>query len=54
MNQLPKTCKECAEYGSEFCDDCLQELSKELPEHEKITLSRALKRIAKSLTDRDT
>jgi hypothetical protein len=52
MSQLPKACKECAEYGSHFCDECLEELSKDLPEHEKITLNRALKRIAKSLTDR--
>jgi hypothetical protein len=53
MENLPKACKDCAEYGSHFCDDCLEELTKELPEHEKITLSRALKRIAKSLTDRE-
>jgi hypothetical protein len=52
MNELPKSCKECAEYGSHFCDDCLEEISKDLPEHEKISLSRALKQIARSLSDR--
>jgi hypothetical protein len=52
MDHLPKSCKDCAEYGSHFCDDCLEDIGKDLPEHEKIYLSKALKRIAKSLTDR--
>jgi hypothetical protein len=51
MNHLPKSCKDCAEYGSHFCDDCLTELSEHLPEPEKITLSKALKKIAKSLSE---
>ena len=53
MTKLPESCKDCAEYGSEFCDDCLEEISRDLPEPDKITLSRALKNIAKSLTDQD-
>jgi hypothetical protein len=53
MTELPESCKHCAEYGSEFCDDCLEEISRDLPAPDKITLSRALKNIAKSLTDRD-
>jgi len=53
MKDLPKACKDCAEYGSHFCDDCLVEITKDLPEPEKITLSRALKNIAKSLTNRE-
>ena len=53
MNNLPDACKDCAEYGSEFCDECLAEMSKDLPEPDKIMLNRALKNIAKNLTDRD-
>jgi hypothetical protein len=53
VENLPKVCKDCAEYGSEFCHDCLEELSSNLSEPEKITLSRALQNIAKSLTDRE-
>lgn len=47
MDQLPESCKDCAEYGSDFCNDCLEELSKNLPEPDKIVLSKVLKNIAK-------
>lgn len=53
MTKLPESCKDCAEYGSKFCDDCLKEISRNLPEVDKITLSQALKNIAKSLADQD-
>ncbi len=47
MKKLPDACKDCAEYGSDFCNDCLEELSKDLPEPDKIILSKVLKNIAK-------
>lgn len=25
MRKEPNICKDCAEYGSEFCEDCLKE-----------------------------
>lgn len=53
MTKLPDSCRDCAEYGSEFCDDCLKELTQDLPDSDKVTLSQALKNIAKSLTDQD-
>lgn len=49
MTKLPDVCKDCAEYGSDFCDDCITELTKDLPEPEKIVFSKALKNMAKSL-----
>ena len=30
MQQELDKCKDCAEYGSEFCEDCLKEQKKEL------------------------
>ena len=48
MNKLPDVCKDCAEYGSEFCQDCLDELTENLTPQEKIVLSEALKRIARA------
>ena len=47
MNKLPDVCKDCAEYGSDFCKDCLDELNQNLNPEEKILLNTALKNIAK-------
>ena len=47
MNKLPDVCKDCAEYGSDFCKDCLDELNQNLNTEEKILLNTALKNIAK-------
>ncbi len=49
MTKLPDVCKDCAEYGSEFCDDCITEITKDMPEPDKIVFSKALKNMAKSL-----
>lgn len=49
MDKLPKACKDCAEYGSHFCDDCLDEISKDFNEPDRIVLSKALKNIARFL-----
>ena len=48
MNKLPDVCKDCAEYGSDFCQDCLDEITENLTPSEKIVLSEALKRIARA------
>ena len=48
--QLPKSCEDCAEYGSEFCEDCLEEITQDLPPEDKHKLSKALINIGKSLT----
>lgn len=48
MNKLPDVCKDCAEYGSDFCQDCLDEITENLTPKEKIVLSEALKRIARA------
>ena len=48
MNKLPDVCKDCAEYGSDFCQDCLNELTENLTPQEKIVLSKALRNIARA------
>ena len=48
MNKLPDVCKDCAEYGSHFCEDCLEELNQNLSKEEKVILSRALRNIARA------
>lgn len=54
INKLPESCKDCAEYGSHFCDDCLSEMTANLSKEEKATLSNALKNLAKAITKKDT
>ena len=46
MDKLPEVCKDCAEYGSDFCQDCLDEITENLSSEEKIVLSEALRKIA--------
>jgi hypothetical protein len=46
MNKLPEVCKECAEYGSDFCDDCVEELTKNLPEQDKVRFNKIIRNIA--------
>ena len=50
MDKLPDVCKDCAEYGSHFCQDCLDEITDKLDPKEKIILSEALKKIAKAVS----
>jgi hypothetical protein len=50
MDKLPDVCKDCAEYGSDFCQDCLDEITEKLSPQEKIVLSEALKKIARADT----
>ena len=47
MDKLPDVCKDCAEYGSDFCNDCLDEISKNLSAAEQVLLSQALQNILK-------
>ncbi len=48
MNKLPDVCKECAEYGSDFCDDCIREVTKDMPAEDKIIFNQAIRNIAKA------
>ena len=48
MDKLPDACRDCAEYGSDFCQDCLDELTENLSPQEKIVLSEAIKKIARA------
>lgn len=50
MNKLPDVCKDCAEYGSDFCNDCINEIAKDLPEPDKIVFSKVIRNIAR-MTD---
>jgi hypothetical protein len=52
MNKLPDVCKDCAEYGSEFCNDCLDEINQNLSTEDKVLLSRALQNIVKTLNSK--
>lgn len=51
MNKLPQVCKDCAEYGSDFCNDCLDELNKNLTQEEKAQLDKALQNISKLINE---
>lgn len=51
MDKLPETCKDCAEYGSDFCDDCMEELMENVPEQDRVVFSQALREIAKKDID---
>jgi hypothetical protein len=53
MNKLPDVCKDCAEYGSEFCNDCLDEINQNLSTEDKVLLSRALQNIVKTLNSKN-
>lgn len=46
IKKLPDVCKDCAEYGSDFCKECLDELTKELTKEEKFVLNKAIRNIA--------
>ncbi len=46
MSDLPTQCKQCAEYGSTFCEDCLSEQNENLTDQEKVKLSDTLRTIA--------
>ena len=35
MDKLPDACRDCAEYGSDFCQDCLDEITENLSTDEK-------------------
>ena len=48
MDKLPDVCRDCAEYGSDFCQDCLDELTENLSLQEKIVFSEAIKKIARA------
>jgi hypothetical protein len=47
MNKLPEVCKDCAEYGSDFCHDCLEELNQNLTDEEKVQLNTVIQNLAK-------
>lgn len=52
MNKLPDSCKDCAEYGSHFCDECLREMTEQLPAEEQVLLTKVFDNIVNNLTDR--
>jgi len=47
MNKLPDSCKDCAEFGSDFCNDCLDEMFTELPEEDRVILSNVIRNLAR-------
>ena len=51
MKKIPDVCRDCAEYGSDFCNDCMEELMKDVPEEDRIVFSKALRQIAKKDID---
>lgn len=51
MQKLPDVCKDCAEYGSHFCNDCLHELNQNLSPEEKVKLSQAIQNLAKLINE---
>lgn len=51
--KLPKACDDCAEYGSEFCEECMEELTKDMPEPNRIKFSKILRNLANAITDKN-
>mgnify|MGYP000285193261 CR=1 FL=1 len=49
IKKLPDICKDCASYGSEFCEECLEELVKDLPAEERPVFNKALQNLAKAI-----
>lgn len=54
IKQLPDVCKDCASYGSEFCEDCLEELVKDLPKEKRPVFNEALRNLAKAIVNDKT
>jgi len=48
MDKLPEACKDCAEYGSHFCTDCLNEINENPSDADKTVLSQVLRNVARS------
>jgi hypothetical protein len=46
MKKLPDSCNDCAEYGSDFCNDCLGELFTDLPEEDREILNKVIRNLA--------
>lgn len=47
-------CNDCASYGSEFCEDCLEELAKRYPEEIRPTFNHTLHDLAKAIVNDKT
>jgi hypothetical protein len=45
MKNLPASCHDCAEYGSEFCDDCIKEITESLPKEDRIVFNEVIRNI---------
>lgn len=54
IKKLPEACEDCASYGSEFCEDCLQELARDLPEEDRPVFNKALQNLAKAIVNDKT
>ena len=54
INKLPEVCKDCASYGSEFCEECLDELVKDMPEEDRPVFNKALQNLAKAIVNDKT
>lgn len=52
ITDITDVCKDCAEYGSHFCEECLEELQEGLTEDQKTQLNKALLGLAKAINDR--
>lgn len=52
VKDIPDVCKDCAEYGSDFCDECLEELQEGLTEDQKTQLNKALVGLARAISER--
>lgn len=47
-------CEDCTSYGSEFCEDCLEELAKKYPKGSQPTFNHALHDLAKAIVNDKT
>jgi len=54
IKELPDTCRDCASYGSEFCEDCLHDLTKDMPPEDRTVFNKALQNLAKAIVNDKT
>ena len=51
VKKISDVCKDCAEYGSHFCEECLSELNKDLNSEDKVILNKMIQNIAGRMVD---
>jgi hypothetical protein len=51
IKKLPDVCKDCAEFGSHFCEECMEEMMNDVAPEDRVTFSKVLRQLAKKDID---